>query len=67
MRRSQPFLAYGLFQLAADLGETDKAFRWAAYEPPHAFFPWIAVEPNVGPLRVDPRFAEVLQRLKLPI
>ena len=62
-----PFLAYGLIQLAADLGEKDKAFRWAAYEPPHAFFPWIASSSDLASLHTDARFATVRERLKLPM
>lgn len=65
--KPSPFLAYGLIHLSAALGEKDKAFRWLAYEPPHAFFPWIAVEADLTDLRADPRFAAVRRRLKLPM
>ena len=48
------------------LGNFDEAFKWANYEPHHAFLPWVRVMPEFAALRSDPRFAGLLARLKLP-
>ncbi len=61
-----PFGAWGLAYLYTALGEKDDAFRWLAYEKPHAFFPWLRVSPHFEPLRSDPRFKDLLRRLNLP-
>jgi tetratricopeptide (TPR) repeat protein len=59
--------AYGRAVLHAYLGETDAAFEWLAYEPPHAIMPWVRVDPWLRPLiEDDPRFDELLERLGLP-
>jgi serine/threonine protein kinase/tetratricopeptide (TPR) repeat protein len=58
--------AYGLAALYAALGEKDDAFRWLAYEQPHAWVPWIRVLPLFEPLWDDPRFKDLLQRMNLP-
>ncbi len=65
-REQDPFGAYFLAGLYGALGENDDAYRWLAYEPPHAWVPWAAVDPmNMIP-RDDPRFEEFLARLNLP-
>ncbi|MEE9464716.1 MAG: tetratricopeptide repeat protein, partial [Candidatus Neomarinimicrobiota bacterium] len=61
-----PFGAFGLARLYTALGEKDEAFRWLAYEHPHAFLPWVRVSPWSRPLRDDPRFKDLLQRMNLP-
>jgi len=48
------------------LGDMDEAFRWLAYEPHHAWAPWITVDPACASLREDPRFPELLRRWNLP-
>jgi TolB-like protein/class 3 adenylate cyclase/Tfp pilus assembly protein PilF len=52
--------------LHAALDEKDEAFRWLAYEPHHAFLPWVRVNPNLEPLHDDPRFLDLLDRMGLP-
>jgi len=61
-----PFDALGLAVLYSALGENDDAFRWLAFEPPHAWVPWVAVDPVLEIPRDDPRFQEFLDRLNLP-
>jgi TolB-like protein/Tfp pilus assembly protein PilF len=59
--------AYGRAMLHAQLGELDQAFEWLAYEPPHAWLPWVRSDPWLRPrLEHDPRFAALLERLRLP-
>lgn len=61
-----PWRAYWKFVLNARLGDLDAAFRWLAYEPHHAFVPWVRVDPWVRHLiEDDPRFAEFLERVDL--
>lgn len=61
-----PWRAYWKAVLNARLGNLDAAFRWLAYEPHHAFVPWIRVDPWVRHLlEDDPRFAEFLARVGL--
>jgi serine/threonine-protein kinase len=61
-----PFDALGLAVLYSAMGETDDAYQWLAHEPPHAWVPWVAVDPILGFPRDDPRFQEFLDRLNLP-
>jgi tetratricopeptide (TPR) repeat protein len=65
-QEQDPFGAYGLARLYGALGENDDAFRWLAYEPPHAWVPWVAVEPILEIPWDDPRFHDFLRRLNLP-
>ena len=58
--------AFGLSKIYTALGNKDKAFKWLAYEPHHAFTAWAAVLPNFENLHDDPRFKEFLERLNLP-
>lgn len=59
--------AYGRAVLYAYLGDLDAVFEWLAYEPPHAFVPWVRLDPWMRPLiENDPRFDELLARLDLP-
>ncbi|NIM59154.1 MAG: protein kinase [Candidatus Aminicenantes bacterium] len=61
-----PFGAFGIASLCTALGEKDKAFRWLNYEHPHAWFPWVRVDPQFVPLRDDPRFKDLLRKMNLP-
>jgi len=61
-----PWGAFGLALLYTALGDNDAAFRWLAFQPPHAWLPWVRVEAEFEGLRTDPRFPEFLRRLKLP-
>jgi TolB-like protein/class 3 adenylate cyclase/Tfp pilus assembly protein PilF len=70
IEREQPtsWTAYGRAMLHAQFGELDAAFEALAYEPPHAWVPWVREDPWLRPrLEGDPRFAEMLARMKLPL
>jgi hypothetical protein len=38
----------------------------AGYEPAHAGVPWLRIDPELFPLRGDPRFKELLRKCNLP-
>ena len=59
---------WGLAEIYTALGEKDEAFRWleAGYEYRHNWIPWMGWNPNYEPLRDDPRFGDLLRRMKLP-
>jgi serine/threonine protein kinase/Flp pilus assembly protein TadD len=68
---SQPKVWYtwGLAEIYAALGKKDEAFHWLekAYEQHHAYIQWILRNPGFKPLRGDPRFKDLAQRLNLKI
>ena len=49
------------------LGEKDQAFDWMqkAYEDRSAWLVYLKVDPVWDPLRTDPRFADLLNRVGL--
>ena len=49
------------------LGDSDAFFTSIAYEPHHAFVPWVRVEPAMIRLKDDPRYPQLFARLKLPL
>jgi len=49
------------------LGDRDEFFTAIAYEPHHAFVPWVRVEPAMIRLKDDPRYPQLFARLKLPL
>jgi serine/threonine-protein kinase len=57
-----------LGEIYAALGETDEAFRWleAAVKERMTFIPWMRQNPAYAPLRTDPRFQDLVRRMKLP-
>jgi len=57
-----------LAEIYAALGEKDEAFRWleAAFKERHSFLPWLRINPPYAPLRSDPRFQDIVRRMKLP-
>ncbi len=61
-----PFGALSLVELYTALGNKNEAFRWLNYENPHCWVPWVRVLPPFKPLRDDPRFKGLLQRMNLP-
>ena len=50
------------------LGDKNEAFRWleAAYKERHSFLPWINQNPFYAPLHDDPRFLDLVRRIKPP-
>ena len=48
------------------LGEIDEAFELLAFEPPHAWLPWTRSGLGFEPLRDDPRFDELMERMNFP-
>jgi adenylate cyclase len=59
---------YFLATVYAGLGENDKAFALLekGYNERDAYLTWLKVEPALDPLRSDPRFHSLLQRVGLP-
>jgi TolB-like protein/Tfp pilus assembly protein PilF len=55
-------------RIYAALGQRDQAFAWfeTAYEERSFYLSWFKVEPELDPLRSDPRFKSLLQRLSFP-
>ena len=52
----------------AGLGETDRAFEMLnrAFDTRDRGMSWIRVAPRLDPLRADPRFTDLLRRMKFP-
>ncbi len=52
----------------AGLGEKNQAFTWLekAYEERASRLIWLKTEPMIDSLRSDPRFGELLRRLRFP-
>lgn len=59
--------AYLWTTIYAALGEKDRAFRWLqkAYDEHDAYLVRLKVDPAMDPLRSDPRFQDLLRRMKL--
>jgi len=57
-----------LGEVYAALGEKDEAFHWLdeAVKERMTFIPWIRQNPAYASLRSDPRFEELVRRMKLP-
>jgi hypothetical protein len=51
-----------------ELGDKDKAFAElnAAYKAHESTLTWLKVEPQWDPIRSDPRFEELLQKMRFP-
>jgi len=60
--------SYVIAEVYAGLGKKDEAVRWLekAYGEHESAAPEIGEEPMFDPLRSDPRFRDLLQRMKLP-
>jgi len=56
-----------LSYITAGLGRADEAFEWLdrAYEERDATLNWVSIIPHLDPLRDDPRFAVLLERMGL--
>jgi serine/threonine protein kinase/Tfp pilus assembly protein PilF len=57
-----------LGEIYAALGDKDEAFRWlgAAVNERMTFIPWMRQNPAYASLRADPRFQDLVRRMKLP-
>ena len=53
----------------ACLGDRDRAFQWleVAYKQRDTFLPWLKVDPELDPLRGDPRFDDLVRRVGIPV
>ena len=60
--------AYQIAQVYAYRGESDKSFLWLerAYKQRDTGLPEIKTDPLFANLRLDPRYAELLKRMRLP-
>jgi serine/threonine-protein kinase len=60
--------AYNIATVYAALGEKDQTFTWLekAYEDRTFFLTVLKVDPEMDPLRSDPRFNDLLRRVGLP-
>jgi len=60
--------AWFLVEVYATLGDNDEAFRWleTAYKERNSLLPWIRDNPAYAPLRSDPRFQALVEKMKLP-
>jgi len=68
-RRSQAYVPPShLARIHAALGENDQAFAWLdkAYEERDVWLIWLTAEPMWDSLQSDPRFGDLLRRLRLP-
>ena len=68
--KKRPPTAYNMWARAMVhmyLGDADEFFTAIAYEPHHAFVPWVRVEPAMTRLKDDPRYAQLFARFKLPV
>ncbi|MEE8608449.1 MAG: tetratricopeptide repeat protein, partial [Nitrospiraceae bacterium] len=66
--RQRHIPAYYFVIVYSGLGEKDRAFEWLekSFQQHELWVPWITVDPMADPLRDDPRFEDLLQRLNLP-
>ncbi len=59
---------FGIAEIYATLGDREEALRWleAAFQQRHTWIPWIGRHANFASLRGDPRFEDLLKRMKIP-
>jgi len=60
--------SYSIAESYMRVGEKQKAFEWLdkAYEEHDSGLVSAAVEPMFEPIRTDPRFKDIVKRMKLP-
>ncbi len=63
-----PMNTWGLGEIYAALGEKDEAVRWLeeAFKLRFSWMPWIEKVPTLASLRDEPRFQDLVRRMKLP-
>jgi len=61
--------AYVIAELYADLGEKDQPFRWlnTAYQERDPWLVGLETDFLLDPIRSDPRFAELVRKVGLPL
>ena len=66
-RAGQAQPSYGLAEIEIYLDNKDEAFRWLEthFRDHGGFMFWTRVDPSLDPLRPDPRFNALLQRVGL--
>lgn len=59
--------AYDIAVIYAGLGDRDQAFGWLdkAVEQRSFWLSWLKLDPRLDPLRSDPRFSHLLQRVRM--
>ena len=59
--------AYDIAVIYSGLGDRDQAFGWLdkAVEQHSFWLSWLKLDPRLDPLRSDPRFSQLLQRVRL--
>jgi tetratricopeptide (TPR) repeat protein len=69
LRQKRYVAALYIAMIWTGLGERDQAFTWLdrAYEEDCEYLVYLRTEPMADPLRGDPRFAELLHKLGLPV
>jgi hypothetical protein len=45
----------------------DTAFRWLEHEPDHGWLAWVRNLDWFAPLRADPRYDALMERMGLPV
>jgi TolB-like protein/DNA-binding winged helix-turn-helix (wHTH) protein/Flp pilus assembly protein TadD len=68
MKRSNPGYsnASEIAMIYASLGETDQAMNWLDKGYEERFNPGVLIRPGFDPLRTDPRFQDLVDRIGLP-
>jgi len=66
--RPTTWRTWGLAEIYTALGEKDEALRWLelAYEQRNGYLPWIDGDPFLAPLRDEPRFQDLLNKMNVP-
>ena len=58
--------AMGIARIFGALGKMDDAMKWLAYEPHHAWIPWITAVRSWKPKYEDKRYDDFVLRLNIP-
>ena len=68
MRKQKYVMATNIALIHAELNETEEALRWLeqGYEERAAWMVYLNTDPRYDTLRSDPRFQELLRRMKFP-
>jgi serine/threonine-protein kinase len=66
--KDESLSAFEMAEILAQLGEKDRALEWLekAQGQHHFMITYVKVAPNLDPLRSEPRFVDLLRRLRLP-